>query len=106
MKKRNHFKKGKKPVKLDYKIHFSSYHKICDQLWRPIENRRISVENFKGANTGLMFWGERGCGKSQLLTYLAAWAHEKQWMVMTVPSCEEISGGEAAIFRYKNGLYL
>jgi len=25
---------------------------------------------------------------------------------MTVPSCEQISGGEAPIFRFKNGLYL
>jgi len=38
--------------------------------------RRISFENFKGNNTGVLFWGPRGVGKSQILSYATAWAHE------------------------------
>lgn len=49
---------------LKYKLFLSGYHKICKQLWRPVESRRIQIEGFKGINTGLLFWGEKGCGKS------------------------------------------
>lgn len=47
-----------------YKLLLSAYHKICYGLWRPEEMRRVSLPRFKGANSGLMLWGNRGVGKS------------------------------------------
>ena len=46
---------------------------------------------FKGFNTGGLLWGERGCGKSQILAYLTAWAHANNWVNITVPSCQEMT---------------
>jgi hypothetical protein len=66
----------------------------------------VSLPQFKGTNTGLLLWGERGCGKSQILTYAAAWAHENRWIVLAIPSCEKYTDGDVAIKRHKNGLYL
>ena len=68
--------------------------------------RRVSLPRFKGDNTGLLLWGPRGCGKSQILTYATAWAHENRWLVLTVPSCEAFVDGNEEIERHKNGLYL
>lgn len=62
-----------------------TYHKICNHFWKPEDYRRVSLPNFKGNNSGLLFWGPRGCGKSQILTYATAWAHENNWLVLTVP---------------------
>ena len=90
----------------NYKLYASGYHKICYHQWRPEDIRRITLPRFKGNNSGLMLWGERGCGKSQILSYVAAWAHENRWAVVAIPSCEQYTDGKADIFRYKNGLYL
>lgn len=57
-------------------MYTEGYHKICYHHWRPEDIRRVSLPRFKGVNTGLLLWGPRGCGKSQILTYVTAWAHE------------------------------
>ncbi len=59
-----------------YKLLLSAYHKVCNGLWRPEDIRRVSLPRFKGANSGLLLWGPRGVGKSQILSYVSAWAHE------------------------------
>ena len=89
-----------------YKLYLSAYHKICNGLWRPEDMRRVSLPRFKGGNSGLLLWGQRGCGKSQVLSYVSAWAHENRWAVLNVPRCELFTDGTQEIFRYKNGLYL
>jgi hypothetical protein len=89
-----------------YKLYLQGYHKFCKHLWRPEDIRRVSFNRFKGYNTGCLLYGERGCGKSQILTYLTAWAHEKQWVNLTISDPQAILGGDGAIFRHKDGLYL
>ena len=84
----------------------NAYHKICYGLWRPEDIRRVSLPNFKGANSGVMLWGNRGVGKSQIQTYVSAWAHENKWAVVNIPSCEAFVDGTYETFRFKNGLYL
>jgi hypothetical protein len=54
----------------------------------------------------MLFWGERGTGKSQILAYLTAWAHENSWINVTISDHEDILGGKFNIHRHKNGLYL
>ena len=61
---------------------------------------------FKGFNSGGLLWGERGCGKSQILAYLTAWAHENEWVNLTVANCEEFVDASHNIERMENGLYL
>lgn len=82
------------------------YQKLCHHHWRPEDIRRASFGNFKGSNTGVLFWGEKGCGKSQILTYATAWAHESRWFNVTISDSESLIGGKTDLFRYKNGLYL
>lgn len=89
-----------------YKLYLSGYHKICTGLWRPEDIRRVSIPRFKGANSGLMLWGNRGAGKSQILSYVSAWAHENKWAVINIPKCEAFVDGREEVFRFKNGLYL
>lgn len=90
----------------NYKLYTNGYHKICYHNWRPEDIRRVSLDRFKGVNSGCLLWGPRGSGKSQILTYATAWAHENSWMVVTVPRCEMFTNGKEEIFRFKNGLYL
>jgi len=89
-----------------YKLYLQGYHKFCAHHWRPEDTRRVSLNRFKGNNTGLMFWGERGCGKSQILAYVNAWAHENSWFNLSIPNTEQFVDGKTDAFRYKNGLYL
>lgn len=49
---------------LEYKLYLSGYHKFCYHHWRPEDIRSVSLNRFKGNNTGCLFWGDRGCGKS------------------------------------------
>lgn len=90
----------------NYKLYTATYHKICNHLWRPEDIRRVSLPKFKGVNSGVLLWGNRGVGKSCILSYATAWAHENNWVVVTVPNCEMFTDGTEDIFRYKNGLYL
>ena len=84
----------------------SAYHKICYGLWRPEDQRKVSLPRFKGANSSLLFYGKRGCGKSQILAYVTAWAHENRWLVLTVPRAEMFTDGSEETFRMANGLYM
>ena len=71
--------------------------------------RRVGVAKgaFKGFNTGGLLWGERGCGKSQILAYLTAWAHENSWVNITLPHANDICEDmDHRPERMKNGLYL
>ena len=54
----------------------------------------------------MLFWGERGVGKSQILSYVTAWAHENKWINLTVSNHEDLLMGEFEQVRHKNGLYL
>ena len=49
---------------VDYKLYLSGYHKFCYHHWRPEDIRSVSLNRFKGNNTGCLLWGDRGCGKS------------------------------------------
>lgn len=40
------------------------------------------------------------------MTYSVAWAHENNWLVLAVPSCEDFTNGRMETERAKNGLYL
>lgn len=93
---------------IDYKLYLRGYHKKCYHHWRPEDMRRVGLAAgaFKGFNTGGLLWGETGCGKSQILAYLTAWAHENSWLNITVPSCMEFADGTYLVERMENGLYL
>jgi len=91
---------------ISYKLYMQGYQKFCNHHWRPEDIRRASFPRFKGNNTGMLLWGERGCGKSQILSYTTAWAHEQRWVNFTISNPEEFVGGKTETFRWKNGLYL
>ena len=94
--------------RIRYKMYLRGYHKKCYHHWRPEDIRRVGLGKglFKGFNTGGLLWGERGCGKSQILAYLSAWAHESSWINVTVASCPEFVDASHEIERMGNGLYL
>jgi len=89
-------------------MYMRGYHKKCYHHWRPEDLRRVGLDSgmFKGFNTGGLLWGERGCGKSQILAYLTAWAHENEWVNLTVASCPEFVDVSHDIERMENGLYV
>ena len=87
----------------------AQYHKRCYHHWRPEDVRRVGVAKgaFKGFNTGGLLWGEKGCGKSQILAYLTAWAHENAWVNVSLPHANDICEDTDHLpERMKNGLYL
>jgi len=47
-----------------YKLYLRGYHKKCYHHWKPADIRNYTNKGFKGTNSGLLLWGERGCGKS------------------------------------------
>ena len=91
---------------LRYKLYLQGYHKTCYHHWRPKDVRRVTNTGFKGAFTGALLWGEQGCGKSQILSYLTAWAHESNWCSVAITDAEGFINAQNDILRYKNGLYL
>lgn len=91
---------------IKYKLYLQGYQKTCYHHWRPLEVRRIANKGFKGAFTGALLWGEHGCGKSQILSYLTAWAHESNWCSIAITDSEGFVNAQNDILRYKNGLYL
>ena len=96
---------------IEYKLYMPQYHKFCHHHWKPEDTRRVTLDGFKGNNTGILLWGERGCGKSQTLAYVTAWAHENYWVNVSVTNFERFTGMENKVdktdlFRFKNGLYL
>lgn len=94
------------PFSVDNLYYSQGYHKFCHHHWRPYEVRSTSFERFKGNNTGVLFWGERGTGKSQILAYVSAWAHENKWINVTISNHEDLVRGVFDMIRHKNGLYL
>jgi len=73
------------------------------------------MKGFKGFNSGCFVTGWAGSGKSGILTYVTAWAHENKWAVVSIPNGkkfvhhkgEEDSKSENPfVERHKNGLYL
>ena len=84
------------------------YHKTCCHHWRPEDIRRVGLGRgaFKGFNTGGLLWGERGSGKSQVLAYLSAWAHDNEWINVSVYSCPEFVDASHDTERMENGLYV
>ncbi len=91
--------------KVEYKLFLSKYHKFCDHLWRPEDMRKYAIPRFKGFNTGAMLWGQRGVGKSQILAYLGAWAHDNNWATVMVPSGSKLVQGDSVV-RHSCGLYM
>lgn len=91
-----------------YKMYLQGYHKKCYHHWRPEDIRRVGLGagSFKGFNTGGLLWGEKGSGKSQILSYLTGWAHENRWINVTVASCPEFVDAQHEIERWEDGLYL
>jgi small subunit ribosomal protein S29 len=89
-------------------MYFNAYHKKCYHHWRPDDIRRVGLDKglFKGFNTGGLLWGNKGCGKSQVLAYLTAWAHENEWVNITVPSCSEFVDATHDTERMENGMYV
>ena len=47
------------------------------------------MKGFKGFNSGCFLTGWQGAGKSGVLTYVTAWAHENEWVVISVPRGKE-----------------
>ena len=90
----------------NYKLNLKAYHKFCDHLWRPEETRKYSFPRFKGFNTGALLWGPRGVGKSQILAYLGAWAHDNNWATILVPSGSKLARGMDRLVQHGCGLYM
>jgi hypothetical protein len=86
-------------------MYLQGYQKFCNHHWRPEDIRRVGGFRFKGNNTGCLLWGERGTGKSSILSYMTAWAHEKKWVNFTISDPQALLTGSSTLFRYKNGLY-
>lgn len=94
---------------INYKMYLRGYHKNCYHHWRPDDIRRVGLGkgSFKGSiNTGGLLWGEKGCGKSGVLAYLNHWAHDNEWINISVPSCREFVDASHDTERLNNGLYL
>ena len=49
---------------IDYKLYLQGYHKFCYHHWKPQDQRTVALNGFKGNNSGLLLWGEKGSGKS------------------------------------------
>ena len=92
---------------IKYKLILQGYHKFCYHHWKPVDQRATGIERYRGNNTGILLWGPRGCGKSQILAYATAWAHENNWINVTITDYEKFTNTKGGhFFRYKNGLYL
>lgn len=53
-----------------------------------------------------MLWGRSGSGKSGTLSYVVAWAHENNWVVINIPRARKFTSSKVKIERHINGLYL
>ena len=52
---------------------------------KPKTIAKYTNENFKGTNSNIVFYGTKGIGKSMILNYAAAWAHETGWISFILP---------------------
>lgn len=74
------------------------------------------MDGFRGFNSGCFLTGKSGCGKSGVLTYVTAWAHENKWVVINQPKGRYWTSHRGDDFeddetpnileRHSNGLYL
>lgn len=99
------YSEGQSRENVRYKLYLQGYHKFCNHHWRPKDIRRVTNDGYKGGNSGVFLHGPPGSGKSQILSYLTAWAHESNWMSVAITDHEAFIS-KSDIFRYKNGLYL
>lgn len=76
---------GLKHESYDVKVYLQGYQKYCNHFWRPEEARTYTMDGFRGFNSGCFITGKAGSGKSGILTYVVAWAHENKWVVINVP---------------------
>ena len=86
-------------------LHLTSFYELCTYQWRP-ESHRTLIKDFKGFNSGALLYGEAGCGKSQIMTYLHAWAKENKWIVIPIHKATRFTKDPASIERHPTGLYL
>lgn len=89
-----------------YKIYLQGHQKYCYHFWRPEDMREYALQGFKGFNTGCFLWGQAGSGKSGTLAYVTAWAHENNWVVVSIPRARKFTSNRVKIERHINGLYL
>jgi len=89
-----------------YKIYLQGHQKYCYHFWRPEDMRDYSLQSFRGFNTGSFLWGRSGSGKSGTLSYVIAWAHENNWVVINIPRARKFTSNKIKIERHINGLYL
>eukprot|EP00344_Euplotes_crassus_P006583 CAMPEP_0197000198 /NCGR_PEP_ID=MMETSP1380-20130617/5195_1 /TAXON_ID=5936 /ORGANISM="Euplotes crassus, Strain CT5" /LENGTH=725 /DNA_ID=CAMNT_0042417395 /DNA_START=3 /DNA_END=2180 /DNA_ORIENTATION=+ len=89
-----------------YKIYLQGHQKYCFHFWRPEDMREYSLQGFKGFNTGCFVWGRSGSGKSGTLAYATAWAHENNWVVISIPRARKFTDNRVKIERHINGLYV
>jgi hypothetical protein len=95
----------KDKTKSNFILHLTTFHEMCKYQWRPLEIRN-SIPDFKGFNSGVIFNGRSGTGKSQILAYIHAWAKENNWIVLSVPKASSFSKGYSELERHLTGLYL
>ena len=86
-------------------LHLTSFYELCTYQWRP-ESHRTLIKDFKGFNSGCLLTGEAGCGKSQILTYLHAWAKENNWIVLPIPRATKFTKDPSEIERHPTGMYM
>ena len=53
-----------------------------------------------GFNSGGLFSGRRGTGKTGVLLMVTMWAHKAGWVVVSMPSCFDITKGEEEVTRH------
>ena len=64
------------------------------------------MKGFKGFNSGCLLYGDCGVGKSGIMSYLTAWAHDSNWIVVNVPHATKIVSTGLRVQRLENGLYM
>lgn len=67
------------------------------------------MRTVKGFNSGHLFAGRAGSGKSGVLAYAVAWAHENEWVVINIPQGRnwvKYHPDEDGLERHLNGLYI
>jgi len=96
----------KDKTKSHFILHLTAFYEICKYQWRPPDVRNSFPNHFKGFNSGLIFNGPSGVGKSQILAYLHLWAKENNWVVLSVHKAGVFSKDYSEIERHITGLYL
>lgn len=73
----------------------------------PTALNQYFYKGFLGLNSGAMLYGDRGSGKSGVLTYVTAWAWKNNWIVVKIPSVHRLTQEEIDFVRHEESrLYL